>query len=344
MKKIICILLCIALLASFGCSKKETTAAEAPKAEDAQKTEQVSPSDIAVASASSGGTAYYIVAGQTTILNEKKLLGITFTNEATTGAPSVNCPYVSQDPTMMAYTPFDGLYAAVSGDAERGFPEPLTNLGFIYGGHMLYLYFVTLADSPINGIEDLAGKRISLPPKGTTGYFQSRAVLSAYGLDPDKDVNASPMNYTDASDSLKDGALDCIIVNGGLNQSTVTELDTTKSIKFLTINDEAAAVLATKNPYWTVEPLPEGCYKQQPEGLKVIDGSTCLIANMALSDDIVYEITKTLLSEESIAKMTTIHTDGAAWNLENSLAMIEKGICPIHPGALRYYKEIGAIK
>ena len=42
--------------------------------------------------------------------------------------------------------------------------------------------------------------------------------------------------------------------------------------------------------------------------------------------------------------MAQIHVDGAAWNLENSVAMIEKGIVPIHPGAEKYYKEVGAIK
>ena len=74
----------------------------------------------------------------------------------------------------------------------------------------------------------------------------------------------------------------------------------------------------------------------------VINGGTCLIANMELSDELVYEITKTLL--ESTDKMAQIHVDGAAWNLENSVAMIEKGIVPIHPGAEKYYKEVGAIK
>ena len=342
-KRITALVLALCLTALAGCGGAAGPASSAPNGESlgSAPSGQVSPKDIAIVSASSGGTAYYIVAGQTTILNEL-MTGYTFTNESSTGAPNVNCPYASSDPSLMAYTPFDGLYAAIQGDTGRGFEKPLDNIGFIYGGHMLYLYFVTLEGSQINSIEDLAGKRISLPPKGTTGYYQSMAVLEAYGFDVEKDLSASPMNYTDASDSMKDGALDAIIVNGGLTQSTVSELDTTKKIRFLSISDEAAAVLAEKHPYWTVEELPAGTYTQQPEGLKVIDGSTCLIANLQLSDDIVYEVTKILL--ENVDRMAQIHQDGAAWNLENSLNMIRTGIVTLHPGAERYYREIGAIQ
>ena len=318
LNRIICAILTLSIMVLSGCNSGSKPSVDVKNTDSSSSTSQVAPTDIAIVSASSGGTAYYIVAGQTTILNDT-MEGYTFTNESSTGAPNVNCPYASSDPSLMAYTPFDGLYAAIQGDTERGFQKPLDNIGFVYGGHTLYLYFVTLAESGITDIADLAGKRISLPPTGTTGYYQSLAVLKAYGLEPGKNVEASPTNYTDASDALKDGALDAIIVNGGANQSTVTELDSTRNIVLMSISNEVAEQLNADYPYWT-----------------------CLIANMELSDELVYEITKTLL--ESTDKMAQIHVDGAAWNLENSVAMIEKGIVPIHPGAEKYYKEVGAIK
>lgn len=302
---------------------------------------QVSPNDIAIVSASSGGTAYYIVAGQTTILNSN-MRGYTFTNESSTGAPSVNGSYCNSDPSLMAYIPFDGLYAGIKGDQSRGFKKALDRVGFIYGGHQLYLYFVTLDNSGINSISDFKGKKISLPPTGTTGYYQALAVLEAYGLDPKKDVSAVPMNYADASDAMKDGALNAIIVNGGLNQPTVAELDTTKKIKILTIEEGPAKKLSTAHPYWDIDPLPSGCYAQQPKNLLVINASTCMIANLQLSDDLVYKITKILLN--NVDALTKIHRDGAYWNLEKSIALIKKNLVTVHPGAMRYYKEIGAIK
>ena len=341
LNRIICAILTLSIMVLSGCNSGSKPSVDVKNKDSSSSTSQVAPTDIAIVSASSGGTAYYIVAGQTTILNDT-MEGYTFTNESSTGAPNVNCPYASSDPSLMAYTPFDGLYAAIQGDTERGFQKPLDNIGFVYGGHTLYLYFVTLAESGITDIADLAGKRISLPPTGTTGYYQSLAVLKAYGLEPGKNVEASPTNYTDASDALKDGALDAIIVNGGANQSTVTELDSTRNIVLMSISNEVAEQLNADYPYWTVSALPEGRYTQQPEDLMVINGGTCLIANMELSDELVYEITKTLL--ESTDKMAQNHVDGAAWNLENSVAMIEKGIVPIHPGAEKYYKEVGAIK
>ena len=333
----ICLILALSIALLAACSDGSSPSSSS----SGTNGEKADPKDIAIVSASSGGTAYYIVAGQTTILNEE-MEGYTFTNESSTGAPNVNCPYASSDPSLMAYTPFDGLYAAIQGDTTKGFQEPLTNLGFVYGGHELYLYFVTLKETGITSIDQLEGKRISLPPTGTTGYYQSLAVLEAYGLVPGENIDASPTNYTDASDALKDGALDAIIVNGGASQSTVTELDSTKDITMLSISDDVAEQLNAEYPYWTVSALEEGSYSQQPENLLVIHGGTCLIANMDLSDDVVYQVLKILL--DNVDRMTQIHVDGAAWNLENSLAMIERDIVPLHPGAERYYKEIGAIE
>ena len=303
---------------------------------------KVNPTDIAVVSASTVGTVYFIVSGQTAILNAN-MEGYSFTNEASTGAPNVNGPFVNSDPSIMAYIPFCGLYTGVQGDSSRGFKEPLVNVRFVYGGHQLYLYFLTLEESDVKSIADLAGKRMSIPPVGTTGYYQAIAVLKAHGIDPDKDLTAVPMNFTDASDALKDGGVSAITINGGVMQATVTELDTTRKIRFLSIDDEkATAKLRSDYPYWDVTRFEKGVYKQQPDNYFIINGATCMIAHEQLSDDLVYTVTKILL--ENVDELSKIHNDGAEWNLEKSIALMGKNLVGVHPGAERYYREIGAIK
>jgi len=308
----------------------------------ARERAQQRPTDIAIVSASPVGTVFFIVSGQTSILNSN-MEGVIFTNEASTGAPNVNGPFVDQDFTYMAYIPFCGLYAGVRGMTERGFRAPLDNVGFIYGGHNLFLYFITLAESDITSIADLAGRRISIPQVGTTGYFQTIAVLDAHGIDHTSDLTAVPMGFTDAADGLRDGHLVAIAINGGVVQATVAELDATRNIRFLSLDDEEAVEkLRVTHPYWVVNQFPEEIYAQQPDNFYVINGGTAMIANLDLCDDLVYEITKTLLT--NVDTLAAVHRDGADWNVERSVELMNLNLVPVHPGAERYFRSIGAIQ
>ncbi len=338
------IFLVITLIA--GCGGSSSTAAPAvssggaaPSGSEsaaASVSNKEKPTSLVIASGNSGGTYYYIGAGQAKILTDN-MKGFSVTTESTSGSPVENSVFASEDAGTMGILTLDGLYAALQGDKDRGFVKALDNLGLVQVGHSLILYCVTLEGKGINTIADLKGKKISLPTVGNTAYFQAVGILEQYGITL-KDVSATPMVYAEAGDALKDGTLDAIFVAGGIPQATVTDLDTTKDIKLLNIEEEKVASVLKAFPYWGIQKLPAGTYSDQKEDVNVMTATVLLAANLNLDDDIVYQVAKIL--NEKVGDLTAIHASGADWNLENTKTVMKLGIVPVHPGAKRYYDEV----
>lgn len=296
---------------------------------------QETPKTLVISSGNSGGTYYYIAAGQAKILTDK-MGGPSFTTESTSGSPVENLTFASRDTATLGFTTLDGLYAAINGDKTKGFRQPIKNVGLVQAGHTLILYCVTLDNSGIKTIADLKGKKISVPTIGNTAYYQAVAILEQYGITL-KDVKASPMLYAEAADALKDGNLDAIFIAGGIPQSAVTDLDTTKKIRFLDIEKSKVSSILKAYPYWGIYTIPAGTYKNMKNDTNVMTATVTLAANLNLDDNMVYKITKIL--NESVSEMKVIHQDGQYWNKETTYKVIDLGIVPIHPGALKYYKE-----
>nr|WP_312580125.1 TAXI family TRAP transporter solute-binding subunit [Sedimentibacter sp.] len=335
MKKFFIIVMVLVLSFSlFGCTKDSTDTANAGN--DSPNTESNRPSSIVISSGNSGGTYYYIAAGQSKILTEK-IEGLSVTTESTTGSPVENGTFTSQSSDTMGIVTLDGLSAALEGNKDKGFTKPLDNLRMIQAGHKLTLYFVTLEESGIKSISDLKGKKLGLPTVGNTAYFQAVAILEEYGIDL-KDVTSTPMQYSEQSDALKDGTIDVAIVAGGVPVAAVTDLDTTKNIRLLTIDEDKKASLIQKYPYWAINELPAGTYSDQTEPVNVMIAQIVLICNKDLDSDLVYEITKTL--NESTEELGQIHQNGLDWNIENTKIVYDQNIVPFHEGALKYYEEV----
>lgn len=295
------------------------------------------PTSLVISSGNSGGTYYYIAAGQSKILTDK-LSGVSVTTESTSGSPVENLTFASEDPAVLGFTTLDGLYAAVNGDKSKGFRGgPVDNVALVQAGHTLILYCVTKSNSGINSIADLKGKKISVPTIGNTAYFQAIAILEQYGI-TDKDLQAVPMLYAEAGDALKDDLLDAIFIAGGIPQAAITDLDTTQDIKFLTIEPEKTESILKAYPYWGLYTIPAGTYKHMDKDTVVMTAIVTIAANTDLDDDLVYDITKTL--NENVEELTMIHQDGKSWNAQNTLSVMGLNIVPVHPGAKRYYDEI----
>lgn len=294
------------------------------------------PANIVIASGGSGGTYYYIAAGQSKILTEK-IDNLSVTTESTTGSPVENGTFTSNSLDTMGIVTLDGLSAGLVGDENKGFQKPLENLRMVQAGHKLILYFVTLNNSSVKSIADMKGKRVGLPTVGNTAYFQTVAILEEYGIDI-KDISGTPMQYSEQADALKDGTIDVAVVAGGIPVAAVTDLNTTKDIRLLTIDEEKIAPLLTKYPYWTIDALPGGTYSDVKEDVNIMIAQIVLICNKDLSEDLVYNITKVL--NESTSELSEIHQNGKDWSLETTKPIYESQIVPFHPGAERYYKEV----
>ncbi len=292
--------------------------------------------NLVIASGNSGGTYYYIGAGMAKIISDK-LKDVEMTTEATTGSPVENGSFTSQSVETLGIFTLDGAYAALQGDTSKGFRKPLKNLGMLQAGHKLLLYWVALEKTGIKSLADAKGKRIGLPSIGNTAYFQAIALLEAYGLKKD-DYKGVPMTYAEQADAIKDGNIDIMCTGGGVPQAAALDVSTTHKAVFLSPSPEVEAALVKKFPYWWFSDIPANTYSNQTQPVRVFTSQVAIFANMGMSEDLAYRLTKTL--NESTKDLSAIHAEGKMWSAENTKPLFEKPVVPFHPGAVKYYNEL----
>lgn len=192
------------------------------------------------------------------------------------------------------------------------------------------------ADSSIKTYEDLVGKRIMPGPKGSSTEQLSRPFFELMGYDPDKDFNNEYVSFTDAVELMKDGHLDAwVCMTAPIPFPTTIELSSIKPIRVLDIPEN---LVEEMSKFRGVDPyvLPGGVYEGVDYPTNQIRTRMHAIVHEDFPEQLAYDIVKVVAEnfdryEELVAamKMTTVEEMAA-----------DVGI-PIHPGALKYYKERG---
>jgi hypothetical protein len=196
--------------------------------------------------------------------------------------------------------------------------------------------FITPKSSGIKTIADLKGKRVVVGPSGAGFEYFLQPILEAHGLTY-KDF--TPLNNTQmgAVDMLADRSAAAAFLGGAIPTSSIMQAATSQSIFFVPFDEAARRLLIEKYPFFDPATIPAGTYPGQDEpfhGLNV--GSMHLITSADQDEETVYQFTKILYTGR--ADVTAKHPAGKSINPEN---VVEDTGAPFHPGAIRYYKEIG---
>lgn len=199
------------------------------------------------------------------------------------------------------------------------------------------LQVVTLESTGIKSIEDLKGKKVAIGPPGGATREAAELVLKAYGIE-EGDFEAYEEGFGDAKSKLQNGTIDASFAVVGVPSSTTDELAaSTGEVKFLDIEGDALKEVTENSQYeaYTVEP---GTYEWQTEPVQTVTAMALLLASTdQVSEDLAYKLTKTLYEKSgnmTIAQAKLITKDSALTGV---------GDLPLHPGAEKYFKEVGII-
>ncbi|NLK97414.1 MAG: TAXI family TRAP transporter solute-binding subunit [Epulopiscium sp.] len=283
-----------------------------------------------------GGTTgtYYAYSGTVSQVLSQKINNLTF-NVQSTGASKANIYLVSDEEADIAIVQNDVMYYAYNGiDLFEG--EKVSGFSAMAGVYAEVCQVV--AKSGITSIEDLRGKRVSVGDVGSGVEFNARQILEAYGMTFD-DIVVSNLSFGDSATALKDDKIDAFFCVAGAPTTAIVELATSNQINLLEVDDEHAAKLIEKYPFYTKFSVPGGSYKGVDNEVQTVAVVATYIVSDSLSEDLVYNMTKALFENaEEIAKA---HPKGAELDPAYSVSSIS---IPLHPGAEKYYKEIGVLK
>lgn len=202
------------------------------------------------------------------------------------------------------------------------------------------IHLVVKKGSGIKSVADLKGKRVALDEPGSGTLVDARMVLAAYGV-KESDIKPEYIKPNQAGDKLKDGALDAFFFVGGAPAGAISELASSGAgIELVPLGGPQAQTLLKSSPWFSVHHIDGGTYKDVPE-VDTLAVSAQLVTSAKVPTETVYEITKALYSPAAQKALAAGHAKGKFITKENAV----KGVgIPFHPGAEKFYREVGLIK
>jgi uncharacterized protein len=264
-----------------------------------------------------------------------KLAGVK-TQVQATKASVENLILLQQGRGEIAFALGDSLKAAWEGDAEAGFKNKMTRLRTLGAIYPNYIQIVATADSGVRTLADLRGKSLSVgaPKSGTE--LNSRAILAAAGLSYKDMAKVEYLPFAESVDLMKNRQLNATLQSAGLGVASLKDLSTATDITVVAVPKQ---VVDRIGPPFVSVIIPANTYPGQDKDVPTAAVINYLVTSSAVSDDLVYQMTKLIF--ESLPELANSHAAGREIKLENA-AMGSP--VPLHPGAIRYYREKGLIK
>ncbi|MEM9892133.1 MAG: TAXI family TRAP transporter solute-binding subunit [Actinomycetota bacterium] len=190
----------------------------------------------------------------------------------------------------------------------------------------------------ISDLDNLKGQAFSIGRRGSGTETSGTVILNALGYDVDGDFKPERVGYSESSAALQDGRIAGMNTPAGPPVSAVTQAFATMGgdITMLQFTDEQIETVNADFPVWSRFVIPAGTYPGVEEDINTISQPKFLAVHPDLDDETVYQITKNIY--ENLDFLVNIHQATGAMNLERATVGLP---VPLHPGAIRYYEEVG---
>lgn len=234
---------------------------------------------------------------------------------------------------------FGNSISTVDGVAGRApFDTPTKNVCNVASLYPQYYQVVANADAGINSLGDLKGKSLAVQPKGNTAEFISGQSLEVYGLKYQDMSRVSYVSYTDAVSLMKDNNAQAFTLGTTVPASAIMDLASARDIKLVSIPDDKFQAMRKLNPGYTKLIIPAGSYPKQTQDVQTIGYATHMVARCDLDENVVYKVLKGMVDNK--ADLAAIAK--AMGSITPKMMAEDIGV-PMHKGALKYYKEVGAL-
>lgn len=288
---------------------------------------------LSIATGGTGGVYFPMGGGLAEIINGK-IDGYSATAEVT-GASVENMGLVATGDADLAIALADTVQQGYTGTGRfEGNALPMVRgLASLYAN---MIQIVALEGSGITSLEDLRGKRVSIGAPGSGTEVNAAAILNANGITYD-DIDEQRLNFNETADALANGDIDAGFWSVGAPTSSILNLATTNNIVLIAMTEAEIAAARAADATFATTTLPGGTYNGVDADMTVLGIPNVLVASSEMSDDLAYAITRAMF--ENIADLQAVHPAANETTVDFTMSATP---IPLHPGAIRYYEEIGA--
>jgi TRAP transporter TAXI family solute receptor len=266
---------------------------------------------------------------------EKSITGLAITQ--TPGAGIANVRGVDEGKAHIGLSNSNTAVLGVQG--EKPYPKKVTNVCQLANLYPQYFQVVALANANVNSIKDMKGKTLVTQPKGNTGELLTEQVLKINGLSYESLAKANfQAGYNDAVSMMKDGHAQVFTLGTTAPASAVMDLASARDVTLVPVDDATFNEVKKANPGHNKLIIKAGTYPKQDKDVPVIGYSTHVVVACDLPEDVVYKMVKTMA--ENVEGMAAV-VKAIAGSTPKDMAL-DIGV-PFHKGAIKYYKEVGAM-
>ena len=270
---------------------------------------------------------------------KKKEYGIRATVEST-GGSVFNVNAVMNGDLEFGVVQSDRQYQAINGLAEWKNKGPQKDLRAVFSIHPESVTLVAAVDAGIKNIRDLKGKKVNIGNPGSGQRQNAIDALEVVGINYEKDLKAESVKASEAPGLLQDGRIDAFFYTVGHPSGAIKEATSgARKVRFAAITDMDK--LLASSPYYAKSVIPVKLYPgaENDADVETFGVKATLVTSAKVPDEVVYAITKEVF--DNYDEFKKLHP---AYSTLTREAMLDGLSAPIHPGAMKYYKEVGLMK
>lgn len=234
----------------------------------------------------------------------------------------------------------DWQYHGYSGTSKFEAQGPYKKLRAMFSLHTEPFNIIARTDSGINNVADLEGKRVNIGNPGSGDRATMSVVMDAMGWTNDSFKLASELKGSERSQALCDNKIDAFIYMVGHPNGSIKEATTSCDAKLVSATGPKIDKIVADNPYYANTTVPAGMYRGTEGDVNSFGVAATMVTTSDVSDEVAYSVAKAVF--ENFNTFKRLHPAFATLKKED---MVKEGLSiPLHPGAVKYYKEVGLLK
>lgn len=289
-----------------------------------------------------GVTGVYYPAGGAIcrlVNKDRKEHGIRCSVEST-GGSIYNLNAIRQGELDLAVAQSDWQYHSYNGTSEFKDDGPNKELRAVFSLHPEPFTVVARKDANIKEFKDLKGKRVSVGNPGSGQRATAEVLMEEMGWDMSAYSLAAELKAAEQSQALCDNKIDAFFYTVGHPSGAIKEATTSCDSVLVNVDNEATQKLVEENPYYRVATIPGGMYRGNPEDTTTFGVAATFVTSADVPEDVVYQVVKAVF--ENFDSFKRLHP--AFETLEKEEMVSDALSAPLHPGAVKYYKEAGLME
>jgi TRAP transporter TAXI family solute receptor len=293
---------------------------------------------------SPSGTSQYIYAGMLIGMARPLLPNVAFNNEAVSGTGQ-NLDLLRRGEIALGVASPERLYAAHHGLESYKDKKVPTSIMWVMNEQAALLF--SKQDSAIKSFRDLKGKKVNIGPAGSSNEIKNAFILEAYGFTRKEqkksdftDVQTVKLTHQEAANALAEGAIDAMIATQPVPDPSIAEVAFRIPLHVIPVDQDMFSAVRKIYPWLWPFTVAANSFRGQEKELLTLGDPNYIVAHPEkLPEKVAYDLTKAYV--EKLLKQMATQADYLRPYAADRKRLISPWVIPGHPGAVKYYEEIG---